>query len=83
MEGEGFPQPEQAPAPRTPFRRLARDLAIYGTGRVAFQMLLLLTAPILTRVFSTAEYGVLEIMTSLTAALGVIVILGLDSFLFD
>jgi len=79
VEGEGFPQPEQAPAPRTPFRRLARDLAIYGTGRVAFQMLLLLTAPILTRVFSTAEYGVLEIMTSLTAALGVIVILGLDS----
>jgi O-antigen/teichoic acid export membrane protein len=79
VEGEGFPQPEQAPAPRTPFRRLARDLAIYGTGRIAFQVLLLLSAPILTRVFTTAEYGVLEIMTTLTAALGVIVILGLDS----
>ena len=74
-----FPQPEPVAPARTPFKRLARDLIIYGSGRIAFQFLIFLSVPILTRVFTKSEFGVIETMATLSAALGVVVILGLDS----
>jgi O-antigen/teichoic acid export membrane protein len=70
------PVPEPAP---THFGRLGRDLAIYGSGRIAFQLLIILAIPILTRIFGQAEFGVIETMTTLTAAVAVFVVLGLDS----
>lgn len=72
------PVPVPEPGP-TPFGRLGRDLVIYGSGRIAFQFLIFLSIPILTRIFSTSEFGVIETMTAVTAALAVVVLLGLDS----
>ena len=71
------PVPVSEPGP-TPFGRLGRDLVIYGSGRIAFQLLILLSIPIITRIFTTSEFGVIETMTAVTGALAVVVILGLD-----
>lgn len=79
MEEVELLQLESHAAPRTPFKRLARDLFIYGSGRIAFQFLIFLSVPILTRIFTTSEFGVIETMATLSAALGVVIILGLDS----
>ena len=76
--GEVGPVPVSEPGP-TPFGRLGRDLVIYGSGRIAFQLLIILAIPILTRIFTTSEFGVIETMTAVTAALAVVVLLGLDS----
>lgn len=70
------PAPAETP---THFGRLGRDLFIYGSGRIAFQFLIFLSIPILTRILSKDDFGVIETMTSVTAALAVIVLLGLDS----
>ena len=72
------PVPVPEPGP-TPFGRLGRDLVIYGSGRIAFQLLIFLSIPIVTRIFTTSEFGVIETMTAVTAALAVVVLLGLDS----
>jgi O-antigen/teichoic acid export membrane protein len=72
------PVPVSEPGP-TPFGRLGRDLVIYGSGRIAFQLLIILSIPIITRIFTTSEFGVIETMTATTAALAVVVLLGLDS----
>lgn len=63
----------------THFGRLGRDLLIYGSGRIAFQFLIFLSIPVLTRILSKDDFGVIETMTSITAALAVVVVLGLDS----
>ena len=70
------PVPAETP---THFGRLGRDLLIYGSGRIAFQFLIFLSIPVLTRILSKDDFGVIETMTSITAALAVVVVLGLDS----
>lgn len=62
-----------------PLRRLARHIAIYGSGRLALQLFSFITLPILTRVFSPADYGVIEGLTTYTAVLVVISGLALGS----
>ena len=37
------------------FKRLARDVVIYGSGGVVLQLLAFLTVPIFTRIFVPAE----------------------------
>ena len=70
------PVPAETP---THFGRLGRDLLIYGAGRIAFQFLIFLSIPILTRILSKDDFGVIETMTAATGALAVVVVLGLDS----
>ena len=41
-------------------RRLAWQVLVYGSGRLGLQLVSLITLPILTRVFSPAEYGIIE-----------------------
>ncbi len=61
------------------FRRLARDVVIYGSGGVVLQLLAFLTVPIFTRIFVPADYGVIETMTTIVAIAGIFAVLGLDS----
>lgn len=61
------------------FRRLVRDVLIYGTGGVGLQVLGFFTVPVFTRIFTTADYGVIETITSVASILGVLALLGLDS----
>ena len=58
---------------------LGKQTLIYGLGNVAVQAVGLLTLPVFARVFSEAEYGVLELATVTLAALVIIADVGLAS----
>jgi O-antigen/teichoic acid export membrane protein len=58
---------------------LGKQTLIYGLGNVAVQAVGLLTLPVFGRVFSEAEYGVLELATVTLAALVIIADAGLAS----
>jgi O-antigen/teichoic acid export membrane protein len=61
------------------FRRLFRDFLIYGAGGVGLQLLGFVSVPVLTRIFSRAEYGVVETIATMSLVIGVFAYLGLDS----
>lgn len=61
------------------FRRLFRDFLIYGAGGVGLQFVGFVSVPILTRIFTRSEYGVLETITTMGLVIGVFAYLGLDS----
>lgn len=71
---------ERSRAPRAGghFRRLSGDTAIYGSGRILLQLSAFVTLPILTRVFTTAQYGVIETVTTVTAVFMLFAPLGLE-----
>lgn len=58
---------------------LGKQTLIYGLGNVAVQAVGLLTLPVFGRVFSEAEYGVLELATVTLAALAILADAGLAS----
>jgi O-antigen/teichoic acid export membrane protein len=60
-------------------RTLGKQTLIYGLGSVAVQAVGLLTLPVFARVFSQAEYGVLELATVTLAALAILADAGLAS----
>jgi O-antigen/teichoic acid export membrane protein len=60
-------------------RRLLRDFLIYGAGGVGLQLLGFVSVPVLTRIFSRAEYGVVETIATMSLVIGVFAYLGLDS----
>src|SRR5512138_2503803 len=62
-----------------PFQRLSRDVVLYGLGSAALRLINFIFLPILTRIFSPAEYGTLETITSLIGIAGLIAELGLYS----
>jgi O-antigen/teichoic acid export membrane protein len=60
-------------------RRLLGDFLVYGSGRFAIQLFSFVTLPILTRVFTPADYGVIESFATLALLLAVTGMAGLDS----
>jgi O-antigen/teichoic acid export membrane protein len=56
-----------------------RQTLTYGLGNVAVQAVGLLTLPVFARVFSQAEYGVLELATVTPAAVAILADVGLAS----
>jgi O-antigen/teichoic acid export membrane protein len=60
-------------------RTLARQVAVYGSGRLALQLVSFLTLPILTRILSPEEYGVIEAVTTMLAVIAVFASLSLES----
>ena len=60
-------------------RGLVRQVAVYGSGACAAASSSLLTLPILTRIFTPADYGVIETITTLVAVVGIIATLSLES----
>ncbi|MBA7710048.1 hypothetical protein ES703_118976 [subsurface metagenome] len=61
------------------FWQLLKDTAVYGLGKGILIPLGLIALPIFTRVFTPAEYGVIEIVITMTALLGLFLIIGMDS----
>jgi O-antigen/teichoic acid export membrane protein len=59
--------------------RLGRQTLIYGLSGVVPQLLGILTLPVVARIFTTAQYGVLELVTSAIAVVATLVELGLTS----
>ncbi|HVP39941.1 MAG TPA: oligosaccharide flippase family protein [Candidatus Saccharimonadales bacterium] len=67
---------------RTPLRSLTRDTFIYGLGQTVGRVVTRVgLVPVFTRVFVTAQFGALELVTTLSAALQVLFISGLDTAL--
>lgn len=60
------------------FRRLSRDSAIFASGAVAGKLIGLLLLPLLTRQLSQAEYGRLDVLSTLASSLVSALTLGLD-----
>lgn len=55
--------------------RFLRRVAVLSSGTVAGQLLLLLAAPVLTRLYTPAEFGAFAVFSALTAILGTVMCL--------
>lgn len=65
--------------PASPIRRLTGDALVYGIGGSASRLVSVLFVPIFTRIFSPADYGVLDLLTTLTSLLTLFAMLGANS----
>jgi len=61
------------------FIGLSKDSLVYGFGNAILKILALVTAPIFTRVFAPAEYGIVNLITSITYFLSLLLIFGMDA----
>lgn len=79
-EVEGAATPAEAAPARPPggFARLVRDSAAYALGSVAGKIIGLVLLPITTRLLVPAEYGRLDVLSTLATALTSVGVLGLD-----
>ena len=59
--------------------RLGQQTLVYGLSGASLQLFGLITLPIVARVLTTSEYGILELATSAVAVLAIFVDLGLAS----
>ncbi len=64
------------------FVALTKDSVIYGLGNVVLKLLAIVTAPILTRIFVPAEYGILSLIASIISFLSLFLMFGMDTSLF-
>lgn len=64
------------------FIGLSKDSLIYGLGNAVLRILALITAPIFTRVFAPAEYGIISLVASVISFLSIFLIFGMDNALF-
>jgi O-antigen/teichoic acid export membrane protein len=61
------------------FRLISKDTLIYGLGGALGSIMGIILAPILTRLFTPGDYGIIDIITTLNLLLNVFVIFGLDT----
>lgn len=64
------------------FVGLSKDSLIYGLGNAVLRVLALITAPIFTRIFIPAQYGVISLIASVLSFLSLLLIFGMDSAVF-
>jgi O-antigen/teichoic acid export membrane protein len=67
------------PRSRGRLRTLLRDSLLYGIGTMATRGASILLVPLLTRVLTATDYGVLDLAVALTYLLATVLSLGLDS----
>src|SRR5688500_5554301 len=60
-------------------RRLSSDVVIYGVGRALVPLLGFLTLPIMTRVLSPRDYGIIEAIAATSGVIALATTLGLES----
>jgi len=61
------------------YKKLLSDSAIYGLGAILIKSLAFFTLPIYTRLFSPEQYGVIEMLATLSAIFSIFMTMGLDS----
>jgi len=59
--------------------QLGRDSLVYGLGAVVAKGIGFLLLPVYTRVFSPADYGAIEMLTTIAALLSAVLAMGMDS----
>jgi O-antigen/teichoic acid export membrane protein len=60
------------------FLSLSKDSLIYGLGNAVLKVMALVTAPIFTRIFVPAEYGVISLIATFISFLSIFLIVGMD-----
>src|SRR6185503_7172668 len=60
-------------------KSLISDVSMYGVSTVAGQLVAILLLPIFTRVFTTAQYGVIALLGLITLALPPVASVGMPS----
>ncbi len=63
------------------FKRLGKDSLIYGLGNMASRFIGLLLLPIYTRVFSPADYGIMDVIATMTTLASIVLAAGSGSAL--
>ncbi len=75
-------EPEPSPAPTTPasggFGRLARDSALFALGAAVGKLVGIVLLPILTRSLSPAEFGRVDVLSTIQSAAASVLLLGMD-----
>ncbi len=64
------------------FVGLSKDSLVYGIGNAVLRILALVTAPIFTRIFVPAQYGIISLIASVISFLSLFLIFGMDNALF-
>lgn len=60
-------------------KRLGKDSIVYGIGGILAKGTSFLLLPVYTRIFTPAQYGVIEMLTVLTGLLSTVMVMGMDS----
>lgn len=60
-------------------RQLGKDSVVYGLGAIMAKGVGFFLLPIYTRIFTTAEYGTIEMLSVIASFLGALLVMGLDS----
>lgn len=63
----------------TKLTRLLKESALYSVNAVALPLIGIILVPIYTRIFSPDEYGIIELITTVTALLTILLIAGLEN----
>jgi len=61
------------------YKKLLSDSAIYGLGGILVKSIAFFTLPIYTRIFSPEEFGIIEMFSTLSGILSIIMTMGLDT----
>lgn len=60
-------------------KQLGKDTVVYGLGGVFAKSVAFLMLPVYTRIFTTANYGTIEMLTVISGFLGANLVMGMDS----
>ena len=61
---------------REKFNRLTKDSLVYGLGDAINKSVAIFLVPVYTRIFSTADYGVIDVLATISSMLSLSIILG-------
>ena len=64
---------------RNILQRLRKDAIIYGIGGLGGKAIGILLLPVYTRIFSPADYGMIEMLAVITGLIGACLVMGMDS----
>jgi len=62
-------------------KSIGKDIIIYGTGSILFKLVPIIMIPIYTKIFSPSEYGILDLIISISLLISVLGLLQLESAL--
>ena len=80
-QAAGTAEAARIPKPNT-HRRIVRGAAAYATGSILQRAVAVLLLPLFTRILSPEEFGQIGILTTVAAAIGVLVSFGLETAVF-
>jgi O-antigen/teichoic acid export membrane protein len=69
------------------FKSLGKDTLVYGTGNFIMRVIGVFLVPIYTRIFSPSDYGIMDVLSTVSSMLTIFIIMGFTTaqsfFFFD